>query len=424
MNEIKSKILYVTTLFTLFLLIFQASISKAATVGDVVDCNDIKTCINVTKNLSWSYVDPKTGQTCKKELVVSNNPEALYQGPANRILYRDTDVCKRWRSPRFRVYWEHQRYFATDYSGNPIGDVYIGVAIFNNTGQTIKLNITKYAYIVEESTDANKSREIGCKLLYNWLNSSETEKTYATLSNGAYTYIGFRVGKPVTRFVICSGMYDFTIRDINDQLITSFGNGLTVVVYVSSVPNPSRNFLLDTQVEPKQKDKNGNEVKYGRGHFQFASRYLKWNNPQIGTQISFTSSIYDKWPVPSGINPNGSDNQTYGHEEGSTEVIDNIGAYGEDLNIDIENITSECAIVLIPGAIYPPPYYGQGVSGSHFVSAKTTNMNAVMNMNNAISTEKLGMIVKICRPGESFRITTSLPGMTCAPLYLQVISKP
>lgn len=413
MKKTKSKILYVTTLFTLLLLIFQASTSKAATVGDVVDCNDIKTCINVTKNLTWSYVDPKidpkTKEKYKKELVVSNNPEQLYQGPANRILYRDTDVCKRWQSPNFRVYWEHQRFFSTDYFGNPIDDVYIGVAIFNNTGQTIKLNITKHAYIVEESTDENKSREIGCKLLYNWLNSSETEKTYATLSNGAYTYIGFRVSKPATRFVICSGMYDFTIRNINDQLITSYGNSLTVVVYVSKVPNPFRDFLLYTKVESKQKDK------YGRGHFQFASRYLKWNNPQIGTQISFISSLSAPWGVPKEINTNGTDNQTYGHEEGNNEIIDNIGAYGEDLNIDLENISKDCIILLIPGRIQDYPY-GQNISGSHFVTAKTSNMAAVMNQ---ITSHNKGMIVRICNSGDSFRITASLPGMNYAPLYLQ-----
>jgi len=162
--------IHIIILITLIFL-FQTSTAFAAYSNDqlipAVNPN------NVANSLSWTF-DPVTTDY---KLLVSNSPE---DPTGTGLLYRDSEING---TGKFRVYWYHKN--ATGSSK------YLGFGVWNNTGKTIKVNLGKRAYAIQQSGESSAS--MGQRLLSSWLSSSNSEYTYATLNNGSYTYIGFSI---------------------------------------------------------------------------------------------------------------------------------------------------------------------------------------------------------------------------------------
>lgn len=329
---------------------------------------------NVADSLSWTF-DPVTTDY---KLLVSDSPE---DPTSTGILYQDSEING---TGKFRVYWYHKN--ATGSSK------YIGFGIWNNTGKTIKVNLGKRAYAIQQSNEPT-SAPMGQRLLSSWLSSSDSEYTYATLNNGSYTYIGFSIPNGLKG----TGMYNVIIRDASTGAIVK--NGITVKTYISSTANPgSLSNILPKDPSP---------TTHIRGRFDHAPKYLTWN-ASINQQFTFTSTLYNNWPVPT-------NDLNRGYSAVDNEYIYGYGSYGQDLNITVNTPSGNWALVLEPSLGVDG---NGGGSVTHYLAAYVSNRGTISKTIPANN----GWVITTGTGAQAVTIKTSLPGGEMAPLHLVCLS--
>ncbi|MEW6446522.1 MAG: hypothetical protein AB1426_00270 [Bacillota bacterium] len=325
---------------------------------------------NVANSLSWTFAPVTTDY----KLLVSNSPE---DPTGTGLLYKDSEING---TGKFRVYWYHKN--ATGSSK------YIGFGVWNNTGKTVKVNLGKRAYAIQQSGESGAS--MGQRLLFSWLSSSDSEYTYATLNNGSYTYIGFSIPNGLRG----TGMYNVIIRDASTGAIVT--NGITVKTYISSTSNPgSLSNILPKDPSP---------TTHIRGRFDHAPKYLTWN-ASTNQQFSFTSTLNNNWPVPT-------NDLNTGYSAVDGQYVYGYGSYGQDLNITVNTPSGNWALVLEPSLAVDG---NGGGSVTHYlatyVSTRGSTVSRTIPANN-------GWVITTGTGAQAVTIRTSLPGGEMAPLHL------
>jgi hypothetical protein len=325
---------------------------------------------NISSSLTWEDDDAK-------QLFVSNSPEHVYR---RGILGLSSEVNE---TGKFRVYWAHKNSYAPKN--------YFGFALYNDNNETVKVILEKRAHRETDSGSSEDSGKMGQKLLREYLDSSSKDYEYATLDPGEYTYIGFGVEQGG----YSTGMYDVKIEDTDGNRVKG---GITLKTYSTFDAKGNPKSALEENMILKD---DGNQI---RGLFPAAQKELTWK-ARVDEEISFTSTVNNRWDVP--------DNDlAKGIDETTGKRVYNYGGYGLIYRVKIQP-REDLSIVFAPQLASDQP----SDRDTHYLAIDAGDRDVITNNVD----EGDGWIIKDMKDNDSMSFYTSLPGYHWAPLRLAAI---
>lgn len=366
--------------------------------------NTVTTLPTGTTDVSAKYYWVKSSA---QNLLVSNDPETIGTGNAlggNGIFCKDTGIN---RNGKFRVFWSHK---------NTTGNTkYIGMAIYNKTGSTIKVHYGKEAF--EVSTATNNGYQAGGDLVEHWLKSSDTSATVApTVTNGNYAYRSFQV--PTGQWGM--GLSDIQIKDLNGNLVTG---GITVKIFSSPTADPKT--VLDNDQLFARYNTSTNPESIRRARYTYATKTLAnmffsgtedyYFRGAVKDQLTFLSiknMTIPSHPLYTPLPTNDLDVGGIDESDGNLPAI-NQGSYGMDLNISVKP-TSNVAYILTPSQIMDA-----GIP--HVVVVKVTKNGAVYYVRQTLSNKNSSVVLATGTSGDVIRFVTMLAPNDGAPYKIAVV---